>query len=102
MILAVIVLTGLAIVVVVLVGTWRRWTWMYYVVLVLLAFQIIGLPDQVAGAAGLFRDQPTVQLPAAAFAVGVASGLLATALFTWMLVALLRRGPWATRRLPPQ
>jgi hypothetical protein len=101
-ILAVIVLTGLAIVVVVLVGTWRRWTWMYYVVLVLLAFQIIGLPDQVAGAAGLFRDQPTVQLPAAAFAVGTASGLLATGLFAWMLVALLRRGPWATRRLTPQ
>jgi len=100
-ILGVIVLIGLAIVAAVLVGTWRRWTWMYYVVLVLLAFQILGLPDQVAGAAGLFRDQPTVQLPAAAFAIGVASGLLATALFAWMLVALLRRGPWATRKVIP-
>jgi len=101
-ILAVIVLVGLAIVVAVLVGTWRRWTWMYYVVLVLLAFQIVGLPDQVAGAAGMFRDQTTVQLPAAAFGIGIVSGLLATALFAWMLVALLRRGPWATRRLAPE
>jgi len=97
-ILGVIVLTGLAIVAVVLIGTWRRWTWMYYVVLVLLAFQIVGLPDQVAGAAGLFRDQPTVQLLAVEFTIGIVSGLVATALFAWMLVALLRRGPWATRK----
>ena len=88
--------------VIVLVGTWRRWTWMYYVVLVLLAFRIVGLPDQVAGAAVMFRDQTTVQLPAAAFGIGIVSGLLATALFAWMLVALLRRGPWATRRLAPE
>lgn len=101
-ILGVVVLVGVAIVAVVLVGTWRRWTWMYYVVLVLLAFQIVGLPDQVAGAAGMFRDQPTVQLPAAAFGIGIVSGLLATALFAWMLVALLRRGPWATSRLTPE
>lgn len=101
-ILGIIVLFGLAIVAVVLIGTWRRWTWMYYTVLVLLAFQILGLPDQVAGVAGLFRDQPTFQLPPAAFVLGIISGLIATALFAWMLVALLRRGPWATVKLTGQ
>lgn len=98
-ILAFIVLFGLAIAAFVLIGTWRRWTWMYYVVMVLVALQTLGLPDQVAGAAGLFSDQPTLQLPAAVFVLGIVSGVVATALFAWMLVAMLRRGPWATVRL---
>jgi hypothetical protein len=88
---------GAAIAAVVIAGALRRWTWIYYAVLVLLGLQILGLPYQVASVAGLVTVS-TMQLPSAAGWAGVATGLLAAGLGGWMLVALLTRGPWATRK----
>jgi hypothetical protein len=92
-----------AIAIVVLIGAVRRWTWMYYAVLVLLAILVLGLPATFAALVGISQPAPAmggslavVQWAAAAL------GAIATALFAWMLVALLRRGPWATRKLAVQ
>jgi hypothetical protein len=88
---------GVAIAAVVIAGALRRWTWIYYVVLVLLGLQVLGLPYQVASAAGLVTLS-TMAMPAAVSWIGIVAGLLAAGLGGWMLVALLTRGPWATRR----
>jgi hypothetical protein len=88
-----------AIALVVLIGALRRWTWIYYAVLVLLGFLVIGLPSAFAAALGI--SQPAPALGGSLVVVqwtAVALGVISTALFAWMLVALLRRGPWATRK----
>jgi hypothetical protein len=104
----VILLAGVSIVyvavaTVVLVGALRRWTWIHYAVLVLLAILALGLPAALASALGISQAAPALggSLAAVQWA-GVALGFIAVALFAWMLVALLRRGPWATLKLAGQ
>ena len=85
---------------VVIVGAWKRWIWMYYVVLVLLGLTTITLPIDLfyvfAGrAVGAASGMST---PAWLYPVSFATGLPAAAVFVWMLVALIKRGPWAMRR----
>jgi hypothetical protein len=89
-----------AIAVVALIGAIRRWTWMYYAVLVLLAVLVLGLPAALASVVGISPAAPALggSLLVVQWA-GVVLGLISTALFAWMLVTLLRRGPWATRKL---
>jgi hypothetical protein len=82
-------------------GAVRRWTWTYYAVLVLLGLGLVGLPlnivnavtGQVATTAG------SVQLPSWLLYWSVAIGTVQVALFVWMLVAIVRYGPWAMRRV---
>lgn len=96
---AVVSVVYVAIAILVFISAIRRWTWMYYVVLVLLAFLVLGLPSVLANLLGISQAAPTLggSLALVQWA-GVALGLLAVGLFGWMLVALLRRGPWATLR----
>lgn len=97
--LAVGIVIGLAVAVVVLIGALKRWTWMFYAVLVLAALQVLSLPFQVASATGLVNPVSAAPAyPPAVAWVGAAWGLLATTLVAWMLVALLTRGPWAMRK----
>jgi hypothetical protein len=97
--LAVSVIIGLAIAVVVVIGALKRWTWMFYAVLVLTGLQVLGLPFQVASAIGLVNmTSAAAAYPPAVAWVGVAWGLLAIAMLAWMLVALLTRGPWAMQK----
>lgn len=78
----------------------RRWVWAYYGILVLLglallstAFNLINLA--AGGALTLNQPQP----PELARIASYVSGLVDTALFIWMLVALVQRGPWAMRKV---
>jgi hypothetical protein len=89
-----------AIAIVVLIGAMRRWTWMHYAVLVLLAILVLGLPATLASLLGISTAAPAMggSLVVVQWA-SVALGVVSTVLFAWMLVALLRRGPWATRKL---
>jgi hypothetical protein len=98
--LAVVSIVYVAVATVVLIGALRRWTWMYYSVLVLLAILVIGLPAALAAALGISQAAPALggSLVVVQWA-GISLGLIATALFAWMLVALLRRGPWATYKV---
>jgi hypothetical protein len=95
--LAAVSIVYVAVATVVLIGALRRWTWMYYSVLVLLAILVIGVPAGLAAALGISQAAPALggSLVVVQWA-SIALGLIATALFAWMLVALLRRGPWAT------
>jgi hypothetical protein len=97
------VVIGVAICVVVIIGAFKRWSWMYYVVLVLLGFSAISLPlniinifvgPSMAAAQGF-------SLPGWTYWISVAVSIPATALFVCMLIALIKRGPWATTRAVP-
>jgi hypothetical protein len=97
-------LFGLAIAIVVVIGALQGWTWMYYAVLVLLGFGAISLPVDVVDALGgsAVSAASGFNLPAWTYWLGLASAIPSTALFIWMLVALVKRGPWAMRKVSPQ
>ena len=95
---------GVAIAVVAAIGALKRWTWMYYAVLVLLGFGVISLPIDVVDALGgsAISSASGFSLPAWTYWVALVAAIPSTALFIWMLVALVKRGPWAMRRVTPQ
>jgi hypothetical protein len=97
-------LFGLAIAIVVVIGALNRWTWMFYAVLVLLGLGAISLPVDVVDALGgsAVSAASGFNLPSWIYWLGLASAIPSTALFIWMLVALVKRGPWAMRRITPQ
>ena len=89
---------ALAVAVVVIIGAFRRWVWLFYVVLALFGFSALGLPFQVANVAGQLPHNSDLALPAAASWASIGFGVAAIALGAWMLIALITRGPWAMRR----
>jgi purine-cytosine permease-like protein len=91
------VLFGVAI-----VGALKRWTWIYYVIVVLLGLSAISLPlDLFYLLAGVphFAGVPTFSPPPGLYAVALVTGIPGAALFVFMLVALVKRGPWGMRRV---
>jgi hypothetical protein len=92
---------GVAICVVVIVGALKRWTWIYYVVLVWLGFGTISLPLNIVNifAGPSLSAAQGFSMPSWTYWMSVAFSIPATALFTWMVVALVKRGPWAMRRM---
>ena len=85
---------------VIVVGAWKRWTWMYYVVLVLLGLTTLMLPLDLFY---VFEGQSIgaisgMSMPSWLYPLSFATGIPGAVLFAWMLVALIRRGPWAMRR----
>lgn len=103
---AAVAILGVAVAVLVLIGTIRRWTWIYYAVLGLAGLASLGLPFSVAGELGVsqpntpFGPSFTGSLLVAQW-FGLALGFVSLALGVWMLVALIRRGPWAMRKVLP-
>ncbi len=95
---------GLAIAVVAVIGAMKRWTWTFYAVLVLLGFSVVSLPITVVDALGgsAISAASGFNLPSWTYWLGLASAIPSTALFVWMLVALVKRGPWAMRKVTPQ
>jgi hypothetical protein len=96
--IAVGVIVVVAIVAVVIIGTLKRWIWLYYVILALLALTVIGLPFSIAAAVGAVPTSGQLTPPPAAGVGSIAFGVAAIALGAWMLMALITRGPWAMRR----
>lgn len=91
---------GVAIAAVAIIGALRRWTWVFYAVLVLLGLQAVSFPFTLVSAFTTSTFSP-MKLPVALTATSVAFGIPAIALFIWMAVAAFRRGPWAMTRVPP-
>ncbi len=89
---------GVAISVVIIIGALNRWTWMFYVVLVLLGLGSISLPFNIIGAVAGSTALNPYSLPSWVSWLSVALGIPSTALFIWMLVAVIRYGPWAMSR----
>ena len=84
---------------VLIVGTWKAWRWTYYVVLVLLGLTALSLPIDLIQplAHNLLRTVSIITMPTWFYLLAFFTGLPAIALFVWMLVALIKRGPWAMR-----
>ena len=92
------------------IGTLKRWTWMFWVTLVLVGLSIlmgaIGLLIGVlVGSAGLLPTTPPPGFrvpqrpPLVITAIGPTVELLRVALFVGMLVIGIRIGPWACREV---
>jgi hypothetical protein len=96
-------LFGVAISVVAIIGALKRWTWLYYVVLVLLGFGALSLPLNLVNLASgsAVTAMSSVSVPAWSLWIGVGLSIPGTALFVWMLVALVKRGPWAMKKAAP-
>ena len=94
---------GLAIAVVAVIGALRRWTWTYYVVLVLLGLGAISLPLDLVNAfsGSTISSASGFSLPSWTYWLGLATAIPGTALFIWMVLAMVRHGPWAMRRVVP-
>ncbi len=91
----------------IVIGSIRRWRWMFWAVLVLLGLNVVGLLiPLLLGVAGLMRATPPPGVipsrpPPVPMVVGVAGTLAqaaAAVLFVAMVVAGVRIGPWACRR----
>ena len=90
-------LIGIAISAVAITGALKRWTWVFYAVLILLGLQTVSFPFTLISAFVTSTLNP-VKLPVAMTATSIAFGFPAVALFAWMLVAAIRRGPWGMSR----
>jgi hypothetical protein len=92
---------GVALAAVAIIGALRRWTWVFYAVLVLLGLQSVSFPFTLISAFTTSTVGSTIsplKLPIALTAASVAFGIPAIALFVWMAVAAFRRGPWGMTR----
>ena len=90
----------LAICSVAIIGAVRRWRWVYYAVLAYLALDVIDLPSAFLRSIGVLPAPPVGHVLAVEQWINVGYALLGTVLGAWLLVVLLRIGPWATRRPP--
>ena len=77
---------------------------MFYAVLVLLGFGVISLPIDVVDALGgsAISSASGFSLPAWTYWFALVAAVPSAALFAWMLVALIKRGPWAMRKVTLQ
>lgn len=90
---------GAAICAVLVIGALMRWTWIFWVVLVLLGLGTLALPFNLIGAVvGSTYAASLYGLPSWTTWLSIVIGIPTAALFVWMLVALIRYGPWATRK----
>jgi hypothetical protein len=84
------------------VGVIKRWTWIYYVILGLFGLGLIGLPINLLNAATgqLMSGGPSgFNLPSWFLYLSVFFGLVQAAIFVWMLIAQVKFGPWAMRKV---
>jgi hypothetical protein len=91
-------IVGVIISVVIIIGALNRWTWMFYVVLVLLGLGAAGLPINLVSAIVGSTSANPFSLPTWITWLSVAVGVPGTVLFIWMLVGVIRYGPWAMTR----
>jgi len=89
---------GVAICAVIVIGALMRWTWVFWAVLVLLGLGALGLPFNLSSALAGSTYSGNFGLPSWTYWLSVAVGIPGAALFIWMLVALVRHGPWATTK----
>lgn len=75
-------------------GSYLGWRWMFWVDLVLFGFGGIGALTNLANLANPDRSQ----VPVWGLAISEVFGVVSAALFVWLLVGLITRGPWAMKR----
>jgi hypothetical protein len=75
-------------------GSYLGWRWMFWVALVLFALGGLGALTNL----GTFAHPDTSPLPIAAVAISELFAVASLALFIWLLIGLIRYGPWAMKR----
>jgi hypothetical protein len=93
-----------AIAVVAIAGALRRWTWAYYAILAFLGLEAIYLAFSVLSAVAVSLASSaligqSVSPPALMVWAEIGFGIPSAALFVWMLMAILQKGPWAMKNL---
>ena len=78
------------------IGAWKRWTWIFWVILILMGLGAVSLPFNLASALVGTRYSSSFGMPSWSVWLSVVYGIPGAALFAWMLIALIRYGPWAT------
>jgi len=83
------------------IGALNRWTWLWYVILVLLGLSVVSIPLNIASAltGSAISSVSGFSMPSWFYWSGILLSIPAVALFVWMLVAQVRHGPWAMRRV---
>ena len=77
-------------------GSLLRWRWIFWYVLVLMA---LGCLAAIIGVAGLFRStSASSPVPLGASVVEEVVAVAAIPMFVWMLIGVVRYGPWAMKR----
>ena len=94
----VVVFVVIALAALVIIGALKRWTWMFYTVLVLLGLSTLSLPFNVVAAVSSSSGLNLYAIPSWTYWGSVGLGVLLAALFVCMLVAAVRYGPWAMPR----
>jgi len=90
---------GVVICAVIVIGALMRWTWIFWAVLVFLGLGALGLPVNLNSAlSGSTYAGNLYGIPSWTSWLSVGIGIPGAALFVWMLVALVRYGPWATTK----
>jgi hypothetical protein len=90
---------GVAICAVLVIGALMRWTWIFWVVLVVVGLGTLAVPfNLISAVAGSTYMANLYGWPSWTTWLSVAVGVPNAALFVWMLVALIRYGPWATTK----
>ena len=94
---------SIAIAVVAIIGALRRWTWTYYAVLVLLGFSVISVPLNMVSAVGgsAYASAAGISMPSWTYTLALVLAIPSTALFVWMLITLVKRGPWGMKKVAP-
>jgi hypothetical protein len=93
---------GVAICAVLVIGALKRWTWTFWVVLVLLGLGTVALPfNLISAVAGAAYAANLYGVPSWTTWFSVAIGIPNAALFVWMLIAIIRYGPWAQTKTSP-
>lgn len=75
-------------------GAFLRWRWVFWYVLILFG---LGTLSGLAGLASLFRTN-TSPVPVGVQVFSELLALATAAVFVWMLVGVIRYGPWAMKK----
>jgi len=76
------------------VGSFLRWRWLFWAAMVLFGLGAIGTVTNL----GYFAKPDTSPVPIAGVAFSELVSLAALAMFVWMLIGVIKFGPWALKR----
>ena len=79
------------------IGSYLGWRWMFWAAMVLFGVGGIGAFTNLS----TVRNPDTSPVPIAGVLIGEVFSLLSLAMFIWMLVGVIKYGPWAMKKPAP-
>lgn len=90
------VVFGILFIVLAILTAGKPRTWVFWVDLVFLALGVLGLVSSV----GAVTNPGAATMPSGVAAVSLLTGLVDLALVAWMIIGLVKYGPWAQEKVP--